>query len=398
MNSASYFLINSLNTGGAERQASLILSHIKFKKTFLLENRIDFEIKKQQNFVTLGNRFYSILGPASKLLSLPWLGIKLAQSIEESSKVLSFLEISNYINILSAILFKKHKSMISLRTIPSMQYKAFSGMVHKLLIKLLYPHASVIVCNTLGAKEDLIRNFFIPPEKVVVIPNGYDLEDIQDQAAKQTHLDQYLKERDAICYVARLTYGKAHIELLSVFREVKFKNPKAVLVLLGDGPMKERIYGECKRLNLSVWNYNESRFPEKDQDILFLGFQNNPYSFVSKSKVFVSPSKWEGLPNAIIESLICKTPVISSDCPTGPREVLISIDVPEAGILLPTFKSDFSLSTSELQLWSKSILSLLCDRSKVDTLQENGLKRSQDFSKQRVLKDWEYILSWLSAK
>lgn len=268
-----------------------------------------------------------------------------------------------------------------------MQYKTAFGSIHRFLIKLLYPYASRIICNTEGAKTDLIENFYVSSNKIHVIPNGYDIAQINEKALNETHLDNYIKGKNTLSYVARLTYGKAHVELLSIFKEVKKSFPDALLILLGDGPMKERVIQEAKKLRLSYWFYEEV-VPDANPDILFLGFQKNPYSFVSKSKVFVSPSKWEGLPNAIIESLICGTPVISSDCPTGPKEVLKTREIPEVGILLPPFKRDYALSVDEISTWSDAICKVLASPEALATLRENGRKRSIDYSKEKILKKW----------
>ncbi len=60
-----------------------------------------------------------------------------------------------------------------------------------------------------------------------------------------------------------------------------------------------------------------------DDKVVILGFQQNPYKYIKNAKLLVLSSDREGLPTVVIESLILKTPVVSTDCPTGPREILI---------------------------------------------------------------------------
>jgi len=388
-----YFLINSLNTGGAERQATLILNNIEFEKIFLIEDRVDFDLTKKLKIDVIGQSFYSLFGPISKLLSLPLISAKLSKNIERNSIVLSFLEMSNYVNIVSSILFKKHQAIISLRTIPSMQYSSGFGFIHRFLIRTLYHRAEKVLCNTQGAKKDLFQNYGVKNSQIEVIPNGYEIATIENLAQEPTGIDLVFKTVKTLCYVARLTPGKGHIELLSILKALKDKGAKLCLILLGSGPTKRLILKEAKRLSLEVTestlNFSESGIP----DVILLNFQKNPYKFVSKATVFISPSKWEGLPNAIIEALICNTLVVSSDCPSGPKEVLLPKNRRPAGALLTTFSTEGPATKRQINLWADKIISLLDNPAECQALTQAGKSRSLDFSKDSVIREWNKYLT-----
>ena len=115
---------------------------------------------------------------------------------------------------------------------------------------------------------------------------------------------KYLK----IINVARFTDQKDHITLLKAFKIINDKiNSK--LLILGQGVNESKINNFIKLNNLS-------------NNVKVLRFQNNPYKFIKKSDVFILTSRYEGLPNVLLESIALKKLVISSNCKTGPKEIL----------------------------------------------------------------------------
>lgn len=80
-------------------------------------------------------------------------------------------------------------------------------------------------------------------------------------------------------------------------------------MILGDGDKRNELKSLCSALNV-------------DEDVQFPGFVDNPFAYMAAADVFVLSSIWEGLPNVLIEALACGTPVVSTDCPSGPREIL----------------------------------------------------------------------------
>ena len=147
----------------------------------------------------------------------------------------------------------------------------------------------------------------------------------------------------------------------------------------------------------------QSRFR---RDILFAGFQSNPQKYVYNSEIFALSSINEGMPNVLIEAMVCGTPVVSTDCMTGPREILCddyrNLDFSDAytvldnGILTARFSGnpDFDLSNKgkEHEGYAEAMAHLMCSEELKKKLSENGMKRSLSFSLQRQIDEHKKLL------
>lgn len=150
--------------------------------------------------------------------------------------------------------------------------------------------------------------------KQVTIYNPIDFETIENKACERGDLtldEEELLNSPYICSVGRLDEGqKDFTTLINVYANLKSENKiSEKLVLVGDGPDREKLENLVKKLNL------------KD-DIVFLGKKSNPYIWMKNSKAFILSSKYEGLPTVLIEALTLDVPSISSNCLTGPVEIL----------------------------------------------------------------------------
>jgi glycosyltransferase involved in cell wall biosynthesis len=142
---------------------------------------------------------------------------------------------------------------------------------------------------------------------------------------------------------------------------------------------------------------NDKNTDYNEIDILFTGHQVNPFQFLKKAEVFVFTSIWEGFGNAIVEAMACGLPVVSADCPTGPREILRDeTNKNEYGILLPSFELNFNkkinYSTSLHEHWAKKIIELLEDKNKMEFYKTQSLKRCKDFSIEESSQKWLEII------
>ncbi len=150
--------------------------------------------------------------------------------------------------------------------------------------------------------------------KQVTVYNPIDFETIENKACKRGDLssdEEELLNSSYICSVGRLDEGQKDFStLINAYANLKGENKiSEKLVLVGDGPDREKLENLVKKLNL-------------ENDIIFLGKKSNPYIWMKNSKVFILSSKYEGLPTVLIEALILDVPSISSDCLTGPVEIL----------------------------------------------------------------------------
>jgi len=109
--------------------------------------------------------------------------------------------------------------------------------------------------------------------------------------------------------VGRLAFEKAYDILLKAFAVVREKNPTATLTILGEGEDRQSLENLARDLQL-----NDS--------VHFLGFRQNPYSYMKRANIFILSSRYEGFSNVIVEALACGTPVVATDCPSAIREVI----------------------------------------------------------------------------
>ena len=175
------------------------------------------------------------------------------------------------------------------------------------LKKLLYPKADNIIAISEGVKQSLVKNFNLDSSKIQTIYNPSADEKILSLAKEDIDRD-LISNRPLIVSIGRLTKQKDHITLLKAFNKIH-SNIDCNLYIIGEGSERRNLEKFIKNNNI-------------DNKVKLLGYQNNPWKFLSKSNLFVLPSIWEGFGNVIVESMLIGIPVISSDCPSGPREIL----------------------------------------------------------------------------
>jgi glycosyltransferase involved in cell wall biosynthesis len=110
--------------------------------------------------------------------------------------------------------------------------------------------------------------------------------------------------------------------LLHAFAEVRAQDP-CRLLLMGEGPLLAELRAEAHRLGVAG-------------DVQFLGWQDNPYPYMQRADAFVLSSNHEGFPSVLVEAMACGCPVISTDCPSGPAEILNPNGASCCGQLVPT--------------------------------------------------------------
>ena len=176
------------------------------------------------------------------------------------------------------------------------------------LLKLMLPLADGIVAVSQGVAEDLRRAIPSVSQKVTTIYNPVLPNQVRQATAPVEHPWFDDDGPPVILSAGRLTAVKDHATLLKAFAEVlTFR--QARLVILGEGPERENLLMLATCLNVS-------------QHVELPGFKINPFAYMSKAKVFVLPSRYEGFPNVLAQAIACGTPVVSTDCRSGPREIL----------------------------------------------------------------------------
>ena len=177
------------------------------------------------------------------------------------------------------------------------------------LMKTFYRSAEAVVAVSKGVAEDLIRTASIPPDKVRVIYNPIITPEFREKM--DAHLEHpWLQDGEppVLLAVGRLTTQKDFATLIRAFAQV-WRTRKARLMILGEGEERQALEALIATLGLA-------------QSVSMPGFISNPYPYMKRAAAFVLSSRWEGLPGVLIEALYSGIPLIATDCPSGPYEIL----------------------------------------------------------------------------
>ncbi|MEM3714770.1 MAG: glycosyltransferase [Nitrososphaeria archaeon] len=303
------FFIPALEGGGAERVV------VNLVKQFV---KLDFEIHLLLSFakgsylkeVPDNVRIFDFKS-RHVLYSLPKLVRYLRD--EKPYAIVSSLNHANLVVILAKLISKSRtKLLVREDSTPSKELKNNSSIKSKflpLLMKALYPYADAVVAVSEGVKEDLVKFVKVPQEKVKVIYNPVINESIFEKAKEKVDHSWFCGERSpVIISVGRLTKAKGFETLIRAFSLVR-NEIDARLVILGEGEERKSLENLGRELGISEY-------------IWMPGFAENPYKYMSRSSVFVLSSIYEGFGNVLVEALALGLPVVSTDCKSGPREIL----------------------------------------------------------------------------
>ncbi len=177
------------------------------------------------------------------------------------------------------------------------------------LIKYFYPWADGIIAVSKGVADDLAQVTRLSRETIQVIYNPVVSLEVQKMASTRVDHPWFDPgQPPVILAVGRLRPQKDFSTLIHAFAQVRRKC-SARLLILGEGSERVALETLVREQGL-------------EEDVSLLGFVENPYAYMSRASLFILSSRWEGLPTVLIEALFCGVPVISTDCPSGPREVL----------------------------------------------------------------------------
>ncbi|WP_019422649.1 glycosyltransferase [Paenibacillus sp. OSY-SE] len=299
------FITPNLHGGGAERVVVNLLKHID-------RDRIS------PCFMTL-----SLHGPfVSHLpedIAVTDLGISqvrysVIKLVNEINRIQPDVIMSTLMHLNIALLaikpFLKGNPKIIVReaNMPSQELKR-RGKLHRLLYKWYYPRADQIIALSNDMKNDILQsNEQIQSQQVTIIHNPVVLHEIRKNAQEQVN-HRWLsdKKMPVILNVGRLEEQKDHITLLHSFAIVH-QRMDCRMIILGTGSQYERLNALAQQLNIR-------------EHIDFAGFVENPYMYMRQSDLFILSSKYEGLPNVLLEAMGLGLPIVSTNC-AGVPDVL----------------------------------------------------------------------------
>ncbi|MBK1964418.1 N-acetylgalactosamine-N,N'-diacetylbacillosaminyl-diphospho-undecaprenol 4-alpha-N-acetylgalactosaminyltransferase [Campylobacter novaezeelandiae] len=357
--------IYSLGSGGAERVVTTLLPilNMKFEVHLILMNdKISYKIPECK--IHFLEKSYPNENSLMKFLKLPFLALRYKKLCKELNINIQFVFLNrpNYIALLSRVFGLKTKLVINECTTPSVMYakKNFTSFINKALIYFLYPKADLILPNSKGNLEDLVQNFNIKKEKCNILYNAIDIENIEKQSLEPIELKDKF-----ILSVGRLDKGKNHALLIRAYARLK---TDLKLVILGEGVLKDELERLIFQLNLKG-------------KVLLLGFDNNPYKYMSKCEFFAFASVFEGFSNVLIESLACSCAVVCTDHQSGARELFGDN---EFGLLVEV--------DNEESMY-KGLKLMLEDTNLKNTYKNKAKQRASEFDKIKIARDaLKYLL------
>lgn len=305
------FFIQDFAGGGAERMIINLANAIAIKNDkyivdlLVVRNQGPYKelVNNKINIITIGRKkvLYSIW-PLSRYLKN-----------EKPDILYSTLK---HVNIAAIIANKLSgsKSKVVIREACHLLMAGNKQLLQKIayrLVPFFYKRADAVVAVSDGVAESIVEYCNIPYNKIHVLPNPSVTDELIEKSEDVPNHPYFMDENSKVILgVGRLTYQKnfdSLIRAFSIFK--KNSNDNVKLIILGDGEDRAMLEKLIENLDLG-------------ESVSLPGFVDNPYSYMKQASLFVLSSRFEGSPNVLVEAMACGTPVVSTDCPSGPKQIL----------------------------------------------------------------------------
>lgn len=254
-----------------------------------------------------------------------------------------------------------------------------------------------MVFNSIAQRDYFVERCPTLEAKCYAIHNILDIDRVtsikDDLIDEQT--EQFMSNHKCIISTGRFADSKGLMNILKSFSLIVKQRQDIRLVMLGDGELKDKIEKLIEDLHLNDY-------------VLLPGFMKNPFKYISKANAFVLPSFYEGFPNMLIEAMACGTPVIATDCPTGPAEIMKA--KAESGTVITDYgylikfipEQDSSWDATDIRLvheeLASAILKVIEDKELAQRFVTNAYSRVQDFRAEKIAASWEAVLENCKAQ
>lgn len=343
------FIINSLTGGGAERVLATLLRHSEpWRDRFdielaLLDDEADAYAVPEWIRVHRLDCGFSLIRSARRLRTLV--------AARSPDITLSFLTRSNVANAY-AMAGRARPWVISERVNTSAHLgtgrRASFG---RAMVRASYPRADAIIAVSEGVSEDLRLNFGVSADRLVAIANPIDAEAIRALSGQP---NRFADGAPYVFAMGRLVENKNFAMLIDAFARSGLDGR---LIIGGEGPLRAQLQGRIDALGL------------RDR-VELAGFLENPFAAVAGARFFVLPSNAEGFPNGLVEAMAIGKAVISTNCPSGPAEILADrpraaidgLTIAPHGVLVPCNDAD-ALAQAMQRLADPALCADLADRA-----------------------------------
>jgi glycosyltransferase involved in cell wall biosynthesis len=340
---------SSLGSGGAEKHLVRVMNHL---------DPAEWEVhvavaRSGGSYQSELRRHVQLHSLAAPMAFAAWPLSRLTQRLRPSV-LWSVMDHANCAALLAARMdFNRSSTCVSVQIPPTIEYRAsWKGSLLLPTLRWMYTRADRVIALSRGVRNDLEQlQPGIGSRSEVIYNAGYDddvlalASDVPDQAPSGTG--------PIIVACGRLVPQKGFSDLLRAFAIVRKEVP-ARLWIIGDGPLRSSLEQEAGALELKdvVW---------------FAGARRNPYRFMRAATVFALSSHWEGFGNVIVEAMALGVPVVATDCPFGPSEIITH---GESGLLVPV---------ADPPRLAETILALLKDPMARTAIAEAARIRAQAF-------------------
>lgn len=366
------FFIPDLTTGGAERVTVNIVNGLADRgyDVELLLSRERGELRSQLServsVVVLPPSRTPVLGVATHLPALfAYLRRREPAALFPHLAHVSVvsLAVKRFLDVDTVVVPTHHK------TFGKLTDQTPKDRLTRLLVPRLYPTADRIIAVSGGVADSIAEGTSVDRDDVSVLYNPIDVESVRTRARERVD-HEWIEddETDVVLFVGRIAPQKDLETWLRAFARVHDRNPDARAVLAGtelkgSGTSREDLLALADRLGVG-------------DAVSMPGYVDNPYRYMAQADVFLLSSRYEGLPTVLVEALACGCPVVATDCPNGPREIL---DGGEYGRLVPVGAADEIAEAVEAAL-------------REPTPSEALRARADEFAPAAVLDDYERFI------
>jgi len=377
--------INSLSTGGAERVVSHLLEHMKndFEIHLALYNTaVGYNVPPEIKILDLKQKMKE--SGLAVFLKMPMLSLRLYRYCKANgiNTSIAFLNRPCYINALMRTLWGYKGNIIMCERTHQTTLLEHSSVLYRnisrALVKFAYKRADTIVANSYTMQADLLENFKVTAP-IQVIHNPIDYKHILAESQKTV---QFKFDENVFHFISVGGFRKEkNLELLiNAFYILKHLPVK--LLIAGNGVLEDKIRQKVADLGL------------KDK-VAFLGFDPNPYKYMRQSDCFVLSSYVEGFPNVLLEALACGMPIVSTDCKSGPREILApSTDIHHTAITSYE-NAEFGVLTPvhDVTNLAAAMENIYQDSELRNTYKEKATHRAETFDIEKIKQYFHVVFS-----
>lgn len=255
-----------------------------------------------------------------------------------------------------------YKAPVLIQTVHSGEFKSYL-FDKKWLSRLVFKSFDSIVCISEKQQEAIQQELGF--NNLSLIHNSIDIQQIQQLKKEEVGIPN-----NYIIAVGRYFEVKQFDQLIAAYSQTQLVDDTIHLIILGEGPEKEKLQSSIDTLHLS-------------DKIHLVDFQENPYKYMANALFLVNSSLKEGLPMVLLESLACQTPVLAFDCPTGPSEIIVNY---KNGILVENQNFDALISAMN---------KLYLDKNLYNSCKSFALESVAKFDVRVIEKKWEVLLNQL---